>query len=212
MDIKDVRRDYEYGKLSRQSLVDDPMQQFQNWFDYAKEHGSHIDTTAFTLATVDANGQPHQRIVLLKEIRPEGFVFYTNYDSHKGDDIAANAQVSMHFFWASLEQQIRISGQAKPISREDSAAYFYSRPRESQLSALASQQSAPIENRKQLEQRYHELTEKYEGQQVPMPEQWGGYLITPTAFEFWQGGRYRLHDRFTYAKVDSDWVIERLQP
>lgn len=212
MDLKNVRRDYEQGKLCRDSLANDPMQQFAQWFAAAKDHPSQTDPTAFTLATVGADNQPHQRIVLLKEIRENGFVFYTNYDSQKGHDISHNSRVAMHFSWLAIEQQVRIEGFARKISREDSEAYFYSRPRESQLGALASAQSHPIANRSELEARYHELTEKYKDQRVPMPQTWGGYLVVPERFEFWQGGRYRLHDRFTFTKANDAWAIERLQP
>lgn len=212
MDLKNVRRDYQQGRLTRDSLLEQPMAQFEQWFQAAKDHPSQTDPTAFTLATVGANGQPHQRIVLLKEIMAEGFVFYTNYSSEKGLDIAHNSRVAMHFAWLALEQQIRVEGFARKVSREQSEAYFYSRPRESQLGALASAQSQPIASRSELEQRYHDLTAKYEGQQVPMPATWGGYLIAPERFEFWQGGRYRLHDRFVYSLKAAQWHIERLQP
>src|SRR5690554_2200366 len=210
MDLKNVRRDYAQGRLCRESLNDDPMQQFATWFQAAKDHPSQTDPTAFILATVGADGQPHQRVVLLKDIHADGFVFYTNYDSQKGHDIATNSRVAMHFAWLALEQQVRIEGFARKVPRVQSEAYFYSRPRESQLGALASAQSHPIASRSELEQRYHDLTAKYEGQQIPMPETWGGYLITPERFEFWQGGRYRLHDRFVYSLNSEKWLIERL--
>lgn len=212
MDLKSVRRDYAQGKLTRESLAGEPMQQFANWFQAAKNHPSQTDPTAFTLATVGADGQPHQRIVLLKDIQADGFVFYTNYDSQKGHDIAGNSRVAMHFSWLALEQQIRIEGFARKIAQTENEAYFYSRPRESQLGALASAQSHTIASRDELEQRYHALTEQYKDQQVPMPDTWGGYLVAPERFEFWQGGRYRLHDRFTFTKQHESWLIERLQP
>src|SRR5690554_4171268 len=155
MDLKNVRRDYEQGKLCRDTLAEDPMQQFANWFQAAKDHPSQTDPTAFTLATVSADGQPHQRVVLLKDIHDNGFVFFTNYTSQKGLDIAVNSRVSMHFSWLALEQQIRIEGAASRVSRAESESYFYSRPRESQLGALASAQSHPIASRTELEQRYH---------------------------------------------------------
>ncbi|WP_417664785.1 pyridoxamine 5'-phosphate oxidase [Pseudidiomarina donghaiensis] len=212
MDLKNVRRDYEQGRLCRESLNNDPMQQFATWFQAAKDHPSQTDPTAFVLASVGSDGQPHQRVVLLKDIEPNGFVFFTNYDSQKGHDIAANNRVSMHFGWLAIEQQVRIEGFARKISREASAEYFYSRPRESQLGALASAQSHPIASRAELEQRFHDLEATYKDQQVPMPEQWGGYLIVPEKFEFWQGGRYRLHDRFTFTQQQQQWHIERIQP
>lgn len=212
MDLKDVRRDYTQSHLRRDTLADNPIEQFKQWFNLAQQHASLSDPTAFSLATVDVNHRPHQRIVLLKEVRADGFVFYTSYDSSKGRDIAANPQVGMHFAWLALEQQIRIEGTAQRLTAEENAAYFYSRPRASQLGALASQQSAPIQNRDELEARYHQLTEQYQDQTVPMPSHWGGFLIRPDYFEFWQGGRYRLHDRFSYQATDNGWQITRLQP
>ncbi|MDT7526190.1 MULTISPECIES: pyridoxamine 5'-phosphate oxidase [Idiomarinaceae] len=212
LDIKHVRRDYTQGRLTRDSLQQDPMQQFANWFQAAKDHPSQTDPTAFTVATVSADGQPHQRVVLLKEVRTDGFVFYTNYNSAKGQDIAHNPKVAMHFAWLALEQQIRIEGHAEKISQAESESYFYQRPRESQLGALASSQSSPIASRSELEQHYHQLTEQYEGKTIPMPAHWGGYLIKPQRFEFWQGGRYRLHDRFVYQLGKHGWNVQRLQP
>jgi|SRR5690554_2476204 len=212
MDLKNVRRDYAQGRLCRESLNDDPMQQFATWFQAAKDHPSQTDPTAFILATVGADGQPHQRVVLLKDIHADGFVFYTNYDSQKGHDIATNSRVAMHFAWLALEQQVRIEGFARKVGRAESEAYFYSRPRESQLGALASAQSHPIASRAELERHYHELEETYRDKDIPMPEHWGGYLIVPERFEFWQGGRYRLHDRFTFTRQQQNWQIERLQP
>ncbi|RUO57912.1 pyridoxamine 5'-phosphate oxidase [Pseudidiomarina insulisalsae] len=213
MKLHDERRDYERAQLRRSVLRADPFQQFGQWFESAKESGLLADPTAFTLATVNALGQPHQRIVLLKDFDQQGFVFFTNYASQKGDDIAANDRVAMHFAWLQLEQQVRIEGRASKVTREVSEAYFHSRPRASQLGALASAQSSPIASRDELEQRYHELTSDYEGEQVPMPDSWGGYRIEPQFFEFWQGGKYRLHDRFTYTRqANGEWVIERLQP
>ncbi|RUO68977.1 pyridoxamine 5'-phosphate oxidase [Pseudidiomarina sediminum] len=213
MKLHDERRDYERAQLRRDTLVADPLVQFEQWFCAAKESAALADPTAFTLATANAQGQPHQRIVLLKDFDAEGFVFFTNYTSDKGADIAANPQVAMHFAWLPLEQQIRIEGRIEKVDRATSEAYFHSRPRESQLGALASAQSQPITSRDDLEARYHELTERYQGQEIPMPESWGGYRILPSFFEFWQGGKYRLHDRFVYRlQADGSWHIERLQP
>ncbi|WP_417680917.1 pyridoxamine 5'-phosphate oxidase [Pseudidiomarina aquimaris] len=213
MKLHDERRDYERAQLRRAVLQDDPYAQFADWFGAAKKSGLLPDPTAFTLATVSREGQPHQRIVLLKDFDNHGFVFYTNYASQKGQDIEANARVSMHFAWLPLEQQIRIEGRIEKVATADSEAYFHSRPRASQLGALASAQSSPIASRDELEARYHELTQRYEGETVPMPETWGGYRIEPQLFEFWQGGKYRLHDRFVYRKsTASAWLIERLQP
>lgn len=214
MKLQDERRDYERAQLRRNILAVDPFKQFTNWFTEAKKSGLLSDPTAFTLATVNAKGQPHQRIVLLKEYDHEGFVFYTNYASAKGNDIAANPLASMHFAWLPLEQQIRIEGSVEKVSEQQSADYFSKRPRESQLGALASAQSSPIANREELEARYQQLTKELDGKPVPKPETWGGYRVIPNCFEFWQGGRYRLHDRFTYTKDDNqqNWSIVRLQP
>lgn len=213
MKLHDERRDYERAQLRRAVLDADPFKQFAEWFSAAKASGLLADPTAFTLATVNAEGQPHQRIVLLKDFDQDGFVFYTNYASQKGQDIDANPQVSMHFAWLPLEQQIRIEGGIEKVDAATSEAYFHSRPRASQLGALASAQSSPIATRDELEARYHELTTQYEGQTVPMPTTWGGYRIKPRLFEFWQGGKFRLHDRFIYQLQETqDWAIQRLQP
>ncbi|MDX1706784.1 pyridoxamine 5'-phosphate oxidase [Pseudidiomarina sp.] len=212
MKLHDLRRDYELAELTREILNDDPMLQFQDWFTQAKEHAGLPDPTAFTLATVSAGGQPHQRTVLLKQIDPDGFIFYTNYDSEKGQDIKANPQVAMHFAWLVMERQIRIEGCAEKIDKDAVDAYFASRPRASQLGALASAQSSPIAGRDELEERYQQLAEKYRDVAIPTPKNWGGYKIKPSRFEFWQGGRHRLHDRFTYTKTADSWTIQRLQP
>ncbi len=212
MKLHDLRRDYELAELTREILNDDPMLQFQDWFTQANEHAGLADPTAFTLATVNADGQPHQRTVLLKQIDPDSFIFYTNYHSEKGRDIEANPQVAMHFAWLAMERQIRIEGHAEKVERDVVDAYFATRPRASQLGALASEQSSPIASRDELETRYQQLTEKYRDAPIPAPENWGGYRIKPSRFEFWQGGRHRLHDRFTYTKTTDGWTIQRLQP
>ncbi|CAB0151815.1 Pyridoxine/pyridoxamine 5'-phosphate oxidase [Pseudidiomarina piscicola] len=213
MKLQDERRDYERAQLRRSTLKSDPFEQFASWLSAAKEAAVLSDSTAFTLATVGPSGRPHQRIVLLKDIDSTGFIFYTNYDSQKGQDISANQQASMHFAWLPLEQQIRIEGVVEKVDQATSEAYFHSRPKSSQLGALASQQSATIESRGELEEVYHELTDRYADQVVPMPENWGGYRVKPDYFEFWQGGKFRLHDRFCYRQSQTnDWLIERLQP
>ncbi len=213
MKLQDERRDYERAQLRRSTLKSDPFEQFSNWLGAAKEAGVLSDSTAFTLATVGPSGRPHQRIVLLKDMDSKGFIFYTNYDSQKGEDLGANHQASMHFAWLPLEQQIRIEGVVEKIDQATSEAYFHSRPKSSQLGALASQQSATIGSRVELEEVYHELTERYADSVVPMPENWGGYRVKPDYFEFWQGGKFRLHDRFCYRQTQTnDWHIERLQP
>lgn len=213
MKLHDERRDYERAQLRRSVLNSDPMKQFESWFAAAKEAAVLADPTAFTLATVGSAGQPHQRVVLLKDLDAQGFVFYTNYASQKGQDLAANNQASMHFAWLPLEQQVRIEGSVEKVDRATSEAYFHSRPRASQLGALASEQSKTIDSRTELEDVYHQLTKRYEGDTIPMPESWGGYRLKPDYFEFWQGGKFRLHDRFVYQRdAAGNWTIVRLQP
>lgn len=212
MKLHDERRDYEQAQLRREQLPVDPMALFAEWFQQAQTQGNLPDPTAFTLATVGENQQPHQRIVLLKQIDHGGFVFFTNYQSQKAQDLAKNPLASMHFAWLSLERQVKIEGRVEQIDTEQSASYFASRPRGSQLGALVSQQSQPISSRDELEARYHQLSADYDGRDIPKPEHWGGYRVIPTLFEFWQGGRYRLHDRFSYQRSDASWQITRLQP
>ena len=212
MKLHDERRDYEQAQLRREQLPADPMALFAEWFAQAQAQANLPDPTAFTLATVGADQQPHQRIVLLKQIDDGGFVFFTNYQSQKGQDLAANPLTSMHFAWLSLERQVKIEGRVEQLEPAQSASYFASRPRGSQLGALVSQQSKPISSRDELEARYHHLSADYDGRDIPKPEHWGGYRVIPTLFEFWQGGRYRLHDRFSYQRSDTSWQITRLQP
>jgi pyridoxamine 5'-phosphate oxidase len=188
------------------------MHQFTLWFKEAEESSTIDEVNAMTLSTVDASGMPRGRVVLLKEIGQEGFIFYTNYDSEKGQAIAINNKVCVSFFWPGLERQIIIKGEAIKISEEKSTAYFSKRPRESQLGALVSDQSTSIKDRATLEKRLAVLDKTYEDKSIPKPETWGGYLICPMEFEFWQGRPSRLHDRIRYAKNNDIWTIERLQP
>ena len=212
MKLHDERRDYEQAQLRREQLPADPMALFAEWFAQAQAQANLADPTAFTLATVGADQQPHQRIVLLKQIDDGGFVFFSNYQSQKGQDLAANPLASMHFAWLSLERQVKIEGRVEQLDTEQSASYFASRPRGSQIGALVSQQSQPISSRDELEARYYQLSADYDGRDIPKPEHWGGYRVIPSLFEFWQGGRYRLHDRFSYQRGDASWQITRLQP
>lgn len=215
MKLHDERRDYEQGQLRRSQLPDNPFELFADWFKQAQAQANSPDPTAFTLATVGADGQPHQRIVLLKQIDTSGLVFFTNYQSQKGQDLAANPLACMHFAWLGLERQIKIEGRVEKLAADVSAHYFSSRPRGSQLGAHTSAQSQPIASRAQLEARYHQLSAEFEGKEIPKPEHWGGYRVVPSLFEFWQGGRYRLHDRFSYQRASADttsWQIARLQP
>ncbi|MDF7800100.1 pyridoxamine 5'-phosphate oxidase [Pontiellaceae bacterium B1224] len=211
VDLEAVRRDYLRGGLHRADLSDDPLVQFEHWLNQAIEADLQ-DPTAMTLATVDVDGQPSQRIVLLKHLDERGFVFYTNYESHKAQDIAVNPKVSLHFPWHMLERQVKICGVVEKVSQSESLKYFASRPQESQLAAWASAQSRPISSRQLLMQQFNAMKEKFRQGKVPLPSFWGGYRVQPQTIEFWQGGGNRLHDRFQYARTDQGWSIERLAP
>jgi pyridoxamine 5'-phosphate oxidase len=187
------------------------MDQFTHWWEDATT--SNIDeVNAFVLSTVDANRAPASRVVLLKGYTPEGFIFFTNYDSNKGKEITANPNVAMNFFWKELERQVRITGTIKKISAEESAEYFHSRPLGSQVGAWASPQSQIIPNRDFLEKNFAEQTEKYKEGTVPLPSHWGGYIVHPTQVEFWQGRSSRLHDRIRYSFENHQWTKQRLAP
>jgi pyridoxamine 5'-phosphate oxidase len=191
--------------------VEDPILQFQNWLKQAKAAGIS-EPTAMTLATTGADGQPSARIVLLKEVR-DGFVFYTNYGSRKGHELAANPRAALVFHWPQLERQVRITGAVVKTSRSESEAYFHTRPRGSQLAAWASSQSSVIPDREVLEARVKILEEKYAGTNVPLPPNWGGYRLRAESIEFWQGRPNRLHERLRYTREPgSAWKIERLAP
>jgi pyridoxamine-phosphate oxidase len=189
----------------------DPFEQFQLWFDQALA-GGFVEPTAMALATADAAGRPSLRMVLLKGHDTRGFVFYSNYASRKGADIAANAQVALLWWWDKMQRQIRVDGTVEKLSRAESETYFHSRPRGAQLSALASPQSQVVASRDFLEDRFTQLTQLHAGGEVPLPETWGGYRVRPENFEFWQGRRDRLHDRLCYQRETSGWRIERLGP
>lgn len=212
MKLEDIRRDYLKGGLNREDLHQDPHQQFEFWLQQAVDAELSADPTAMTLATVDSNGQPSQRVVLLKSLDARGFVFFTNYGSHKSRDIAANPKVSLHFGWLPLERQVIICGEAEKLSQAESETYFQSRPRSSQIGAWASHQSEPIASRSELDQKFITLEEQFTGETVPLPSFWGGYRVRASLIEFWQGRGQRLHDRFVYRKHDDNWEIERLQP
>lgn len=207
--MKNDHRDFDYGKLE-EVFGDDPFVIFNEWLEKAIAE-KQPEANAFSLATVNFDGQPTSRIVYLKEILNEQFVFYTNYNSDKGKGIALNPKVNMLFYWADLQQQIRIEGTCSKVSASISDAYFNSRPRGSQLGAWASDQSAQLLSRKELEDRVKALDQKYPTS-IPRPENWGGYGIAPTKIEFWQGRPSRLHDRIVFEKVNGTWVIYRLNP
>lgn len=211
MDLESIRREYLKGGLRRESLHDDPMAQFEQWMEQAI-HSEVPDPTAMTLATVSADGEPTQRIVLLKHADEQGFVFYTNYSSRKALDIASNSQVSLHFPWHFMERQVKVNGFAQKIPVAQSLAYFLSRPRDSQLAAWSSAQSHAVNSRQLLETQFARMKAKFANGEVPLPDFWGGFIIKPYRFEFWQGGAMRLHDRFEYQKNQAGWSIQRLAP
>ncbi len=211
VDLEQIRRDYLQGGLRRGDLADDPITQFNFWLKQAVDAGMQ-DPTAMTVATVNAEGQPSQRIVLLKHVDERGFVFYTNYESRKAHDISVNPRVSLHFPWHLLERQVKICGEATKVSAAESLKYFSSRPTESQLAAWASAQSRPVSSRQLLMQQFNAMKEKFKQGKIPLPDYWGGYRVVPAQIEFWQGGAHRLHDRFQYTRNQDDWSIERLAP
>ncbi|WP_111640892.1 pyridoxamine 5'-phosphate oxidase [Marinimicrobium alkaliphilum] len=212
MDLENLRREYLKGGLRRNDLNDNPFDQFDCWMAQAVEAGIS-DPTAMVLATADASGQPSQRIVLLKQRDHQGFVFFTNYDSHKGRDIAANPKASLLFPWHFFERQVIVQGHVERLDREASQRYFASRPRGSQIAAWASRQSQPVDSRASLDTRFAEAETKWGKDEIPLPDFWGGYRVVPELIEFWQGGGQRLHDRFTYRRLaGGQWDIQRLQP
>jgi len=211
-DISQLREEYTRMGLTRHQLHAQPLKQFELWFQQALD-AEIPEPNAMNLATVAADGSPSIRTVLLKGYDADGFVFYTNYESSKAAEISANPQVALSFFWLPLERQVRIWGHAEKVPEAQSEAYFLSRPRGSQLGAWASPQSQRIAGREWLETRLQEITQKYADGDVPLPKHWGGYRITPRAYEFWQGRPNRLHDRFYYQVTDNDqWDIQRLAP
>lgn len=213
MKLEDIRRDYTLAGLNRNQLNDDPIAQFETWLKQAMDANLNADPTAMSLATVDAEGQPSQRIVLLKQLDAKGFVFYTNLESQKAKDIAGNSKVSLHFAWTPLERQVIVYGDAQKLTVAESAKYFLTRPRNSQIAAWTSQQSRSIGSRKLLEQAFEQMKHKFQEGDIPLPSFWGGYRVQPIKMEFWQGRGARLHDRFMYRLNDKgQWTLERLQP
>lgn len=209
--IADLRLNYTRQSLLEANIHPDPIQQFQTWFNQAVE-ANLLEPNAMTLATASPNGTPSARIVLLKGVDQRGFVFYTNYNSQKGQELAANPQAALVFLWGELERQVRVAGAVEKIADQETEAYFNSRPHSSQLGAWASDQSCVIPNREGLEQRLTDLTEQYQDQAVPRPLHWGGFRVIPQAIEFWQGRPSRLHDRLRYRLEADHWIVERLSP
>jgi pyridoxamine 5'-phosphate oxidase len=235
MAIADLRREYNLMGLRRSDLAADPIAQFRRWFDQAAGARTSgrvrkfciklykallmaggaepMDLTAMTLATTDKQGRPSARMVLLKGVDERGFVFFTNYDSRKGRELAESAQAALVFYWSEQERQVCVAGEVSKLPSAESDAYFKSRPRGSRIAACASQQSTVVRDRAALEERWKRVEAQYAGQEVPRPPNWGGYVLSPARMEFWQGRPNRLHDRFCYTRQpDKSWQIERLSP
>ena len=207
--IKDLRTDYQKSELNVKDLTEEPITLFQQWLSQAIAYSN--DANAFVLSTVNSNGVPSSRVLLLRDATKKGFSFFTNYSSRKSQEIEVNPNVCMNFFWPEMERQVRINGSISRLSEQKSDDYFNSRPYESRIGAWCSPQSQVIESREVLENKIQELKKKYPNE-VPRPENWGGYTIVPNEIEFWQGRASRLHDRFLYNKEGENWTINRLAP
>lgn len=235
MSLADLRREYNLTGLRRSHLDTDPIVQFQKWFSdavgartvgrlrkffvrlyktvFLLGQPEQVDLNAMTLATVDREGRPSARVVLLKGVDQRGFVFYTNYNSRKGCELAENPEAALVFYWPDLERQVTVSGTVSKLSPAESDAYFNSRPRGSRIAAWASDQSAPVADRTALEANWSRFETQFAGKDVPRPPHWGGYVLSPKRVEFWQGRPNRLHDRFRYLRKENDrWALERLSP
>jgi len=211
-DLSQLREDYTGKSLRRKDLSQDPIDQFQAWFSQAQEL-EVVEPNAMSLATVDENGQPWQRSVLLKGLDKRGFVFFTNFGSRKSQQIAGNAKVSLLFPWISIHRQVAVTGTATKIPATESLKYFITRPFGSQIGAWSSPQSSVISSRSILEAKLDEMKRKFKKGDVPLPSFWGGFRVAPKTFEFWQGGQNRIHDRFLYSKSDDvGWNLNRLAP
>ena len=211
MSLRDRRVQYETAGLERTDLDDDPIVQWTRWYEQAASAGV-AEPNAMSLATIDAAGAPDSRVVLARGADQRGFVFYSNLTSAKGQQLGANPVASAVFAWLDLHRQVRVRGTVSRVDDSESDAYFASRPRGSQLGAWASPQSQPIADRSQLERMVADRTKEFEGREVPRPEYWGGWLLSPISMEFWQGRPSRLHDRFRYDRIDGGWAITRLAP
>jgi pyridoxamine 5'-phosphate oxidase len=213
LSLEDLRQEYRLGQLTEETCDSNPILQFELWMKQAQA-AELKEPNAMALATATSEGRPSCRIVLLKEVGPDGFVFYTNYESRKGDELSQNPYAALTFYWAELERQVRIEGSVTKTSRERSETYFRIRPKKSRLGALASKQSQVLASRKDIEAKMTELEAQYaDTNDIPTPEYWGGYSVAPEVIEFWQGRRSRLHDRIRYTRKSPDsWSIERLSP
>ncbi len=211
LDIAGLRREYTRGGLRRADLTAEPLDLFERWLKQACE-ARLADPTAMCVATVDEQGQPYQRMVLLKHYDARGMVFFTNLGSRKAGHLSHNPRVSLHFPWHALERQVMMLGRAEPLSALEVIKYFHSRPKDSQIGAWVSRQSSRISTRGILEGKFLELKQKFQHGEVPLPSFWGGYRVIIDTMEFWQGGEHRLHDRFIYQRQDKGWTIDRLAP
>lgn len=210
-DVADLRREYVRGGLRRSDLTDDPLEMFERWLKQACE-ARLADPTAMCAATVDKNGQPYQRIVLLKHFDQQGMVFYTNLGSRKAQQLEENPHISLHFPWHMLDRQVSVLGTAEKLSTLEVMKYFHSRPKDSQIAAWVSHQSSRISTRGILEGKFLELKQKFLQGEIPLPSFWGGYRVKINSMEFWQGRENRLHDRFIYQRQGDAWEIDRLAP
>ncbi|AMO82422.1 MAG: pyridoxamine 5'-phosphate oxidase [Enterobacterales bacterium] len=210
-DVADLRREYVRGGLRRSDLTDDPLEMFERWLKQACE-ARLADPTAMCVATVDKNGQPYQRIVLLKHFDQQGMVFYTNLGSRKAQQLEENPHISLHFPWHMLDRQVSVLGTAEKLSTLEVMKYFHSRPKDSQIAAWVSHQSSRISTRGILEGKFLELKQKFLQGEIPLPSFWGGYRVKINSMEFWQGRENRLHDRFIYQRQGDAWEIDRLAP
>jgi pyridoxamine 5'-phosphate oxidase len=211
MSIADLRREYARARLDETSVSPDPLTEFARWFEEALE-AKVMEPNAMTLATATPAGVPSARIVLLKGFDERGFVFFTDYRSQKGSELEENPAAALVFYWPELERQVRITGGISPVGREESEAYFRTRPRASRISAWVSHQSQVIGSRKELEARIREVEARHPGEDVPLPPYWGGFRVLPSTIEFWQGRTSRLHDRIRYTRESRGWRVERLSP
>lgn len=209
--ISELREDYSLMTFGKEDANPDPIAQFGLWFHQALD-AKVLEPNAMTLATADKTGKPSARVVLLKDFDNRGFVFYTNYQSKKAQDILENPRASLVFLWIELQRQVRVDGIVEKVSRDESLEYFASRPRESQLGAIASNQSNIIKSRKALEAKFLEAEARFLGMEIPCPEHWGGFRLVPESMEFWQGRHSRLHDRVMYIREKELWSVERLEP
>ncbi len=212
MNLSDLRTDYTLKSFNEKDVIQNPFDQFKLWFNDALEAKVN-EPNAMTVATIKSDGSPSARILLFKELENEAFVFYSNYLSNKANEISFDNRVALVFFWPELQRQIRIEGKAEKIEAHKSDEYFLSRPRGSQIGAYASEQSKPLENSEELEQKMKHFEEVFSKIEITRPENWGGYAVKPSSFEFWQGRANRLHDRFLFSlNSESNWIIQRLSP